>query len=112
MENTTNVIPLIDGIDFNWAETPVVFRHIVDGKRLAKLVRNADHVHVKLFSFGGLDVVMQKGSFQAAIANASSDALYAAIFNGIDLTVIGQVDQQAQGSQLDTIATDYEEAGQ
>lgn len=99
MNTEKNIVPLVDGLDYEWPDTPLAFRHIVAPKRLSKLVRNADHVHVRLFSMGGMDVVVQKGSLLFNLSKAPDTCLFVAVFNGIDLTVIGQLDTEVVSSE-------------
>ena len=60
-------------------------------KRLSKLVKNAEEVLVRVLDMDML-IKPQKTAFLDSLDKADSDAVYLAVFNGLKLTVYGEIE--------------------
>ena len=74
-----------------FADVPDQMIFEIDKTRLSKLVRNADTVEILLPNMGGSWVSPQKGSMLKMLANEPKGVLYLAVFNGLDLSIYGQI---------------------
>jgi hypothetical protein len=86
-ENAATAVGLID---YDWQELHPAFIVKADKPRLLKLIRNCDTCKVWVHSLAG-EVIVQKGSIQAAVQAAPADAEYAVMFNGVDLLIGGRI---------------------
>jgi hypothetical protein len=82
-----DTLPLLHA-DVSWAQHHEAFRHIVDKKRLAKLVRNCDYVAYN-DPFAAWQLKLQKTAFLSSLAALPDDVQVACVFNGYDLLILG-----------------------
>lgn len=87
---TESEVVTVTGDVWEWGDIPEAFRHIVDKKRLTKMIRNADTIQIWVPALSDAMVTPQKGALLATLKGLISDE-FACQFNGLDLTIIGAV---------------------
>ena len=103
-------IPMICGaIYYDWEDVPSHFRMVVDQARLAKLVRNADTLRMwcpTLFC----EAIPQKTAMLSALKQTqyAYGLRFAVVFNGLDLLIIGAVEDQTVADTDEWLA-DFDE---
>ena len=96
-------VPLLAGwIYYDWSDVPQHFRMVLNRDKLLKLIRNSDKVRVYCASLY-CEVVPQKASIMSEIKSLECAAhwQFAATFNGLDLLIIGAVEDESAGETQD-----------
>lgn len=90
-EFNPDVVRLIDHTTVEWDDIPEPFRYVVNKKALTKLIRNSSDVTVSTSVLG--EVRVYKAHIAALIQEHNDKTYFAAIFNGLDLTILGPVNE-------------------